>query len=821
MNGGDEPEPSVTVSGTGDARARDGETAVTGYRGPAPGTGGDAPGSVYVSGTGDAIATGGGTAISGYYINHMQVEALTVRPWGPETDGRRLDTSPDLSRYPAQAGPVPGAVAEAAASLAREVRRRWQREENHRRVHDPFPLPVRYQPAPPHLMDRPENIQRLLPGAAPRDLDLNGDLRGIADIYRKVASRRLVILGRAGSGKSVLAVKLVLDLLTAPESMVRVPVIFSIGSWDPTATTVRDLLVDRLLRDHPHLARRSGDGATLAAALVDAELILPVLDGFDELAEALRSPALDALNTTSLPLVLTSRREEYARAIREGHTPLVWAACTELDDLTVEDLAAYLPRTDRLAASGVRGDVRVWDAFLERLGAGDTPVGIRIGRVLGTPLMVSLARTMYEKPGKSPLELFDTARFPTERHIEEHLLAGFVPTLYRHRVHERTDTDRGRRHRNRHRNRDPDRARRWLGYLASSLAHDGDDGDDGHDRQDLAWWRLGESVRLPTRIAHTALASALCMAAATWLTGLCGYAFAFPAPFTPAAVLLQGTLAGLLSGISFGLAHCVLALSGRSAAPPSRVQLELSGAERRAGPGRARGILTRVRAALVAGWVLGIGYSWADILVRVPLGVFPESGLLRIVTGNMLLFGLVFSLTAGLAFGLVAALEAPMDITAAATPVQLLSANRTAALRQLLVLIPAVTVGCGLVGHLAVQLLPRILPVNMIWTRELTVYLGAIGGLGGSTAYILAFTAWGQWLTLARVWLPLTRRLPWDTVAFLKDAYHLGVLRHTGAVYQFRHYQLQRHLTHTYRNPEHSTADLPLRGDQDLGLRHR
>ncbi|MFI2209180.1 NACHT domain-containing protein [Streptomyces sp. NPDC020141] len=741
-----------------------------------------------MSGTGDAIATGGGTAISGS-INHLHVETLTVRPWCPETDGGRLNTSPDPSPYP-----VPAPVAEAAASLAREVRRRWQREENHRRVHDPFPLPVRYRPAPPDLMDRPENIQRLPPGAAPRDLDLNGDLRGIADIYRKVASRRLVILGRAGSGKSVLAVKLVLDLLTAPEFAVRVPVIFSIGSWDPTTTTVRDLLVDRLLRDHPHLARRSGDGATLAAALVDAELILPVLDGFDELAEALRSPALDALNSTSLPLVLTSRREEYARAIRDGHTPLVWAACTELHDLTVEDLAAYLPRTDRLAASGGRGDVRVWDAFLERLRAGDTAAGVRLGGVLGTPLMVALARTMYETPGKSPLELFDTARFPTERHIEEHLLAGFVPTLYRHRAHERTDSDRGRR------DRDPDRARRWLGHLASSLAHD------GHDRQDLAWWRLGESVRLPTRIAHTALAAALCMAAATWLTGLSGYAFAFPVRLTPTAILLQGTLAGLLAGISFGLAHGVLALSGRSAAPPSRVQLKLSGTERRAGPGTARGILTRVRAALAAGWVLGIGYSWSDILVRIPLGAFPESGLLRIAAGNMLLFGLVFSLTAGLAFGLVAALEAPMDTTAAATPVQLLSANRTAAIRQLLVLIPAITAGCGLTGHLAVRLLPRILPVNMIWTWEVTVYLGAIGGLGGSTAYLLAFTAWGQWLTLARVWLPLTRRLPWDTVAFLEDAYHLGVLRHTGAVYQFRHHHLQRHLTHAYRNPEHPTA---------------
>ncbi len=45
----------------------------------------------------------------------------------------------------------------------------------------------------------------------------------------------------------------------------------------------------------------------------------------------------------------------------------------------------------------------------------------------------------------------------------------------------------------------------------------------------------------------------------------------------------------------------------------------------------------------------------------------------------------------------------------------------------------------------------------------------------------------------------MTRRLPWDTVAFLEDAYQRGVLRQAGAVYQFRHIRLQRHLARTYR----------------------
>ncbi|MEZ0094419.1 hypothetical protein [Streptacidiphilus sp. EB129] len=57
-----------------------------------------------------------------------------------------------------------------------------------------------------------------------------------------------------------------------------------------------------------------------------------------------------------------------------------------------------------------------------------------------------------------------------------------------------------------------------------------------------------------------------------------------------------------------------------------------------------------------------------------------------------------------------------------------------------------------------------------------------------------------------RLWLPLTGKLPWDTVAFLDDAYQRGVLRQTGAVYQFRHLRLQHHLAHAYRRQQPAYA---------------
>jgi hypothetical protein len=67
--------------------------------------------------------------------------------------------------------------------------------------------------------------------------------------------------------------------------------------------------------------------------------------------------------------------------------------------------------------------------------------------------------------------------------------------------------------------------------------------------------------------------------------------------------------------------------------------------------------------------------------------------------------------------------------------------------------------------------------------------------LGGSVSYVLAFTAWGQWLVLSRFWWPVTGRMPWSVITFLDDAYDRGVLRQAGAVYQFRHDRLQDHLS--------------------------
>jgi len=216
-----------------------------------------------------------------------------------------------------------------ADQLARVVRARWKREEEHRGVHDPIALPLRWQPASATLTDSWENIQRVPPGATADPVDLTGALDDIAVVFRRIRSGRLVVLGRAGSGKTILTLRFVLDYLsTRSTSADPVPVIFSLGSWDPTTVGLRDWLIDRLVRDHPDLDTGAPGRSTLAAALVDDDRILPVLDGFDEIATGLREAELAELNTTTLPLLLTSRTDEYEEAVT-GSKALTAAAGIE------------------------------------------------------------------------------------------------------------------------------------------------------------------------------------------------------------------------------------------------------------------------------------------------------------------------------------------------------------------------------------------------------------------------------------------------------------------------------------------------------------
>jgi transcriptional regulator with XRE-family HTH domain len=635
-------------------------------------------------------------------------------------------------------------LADAADGLAHAVRARLEREEEQeqRRIQDPFPLPVRWQPAPDDVMDHWDNVCRAAPGESATPLDLAGRLPEIAEVYRQIPAGRLVVLGRAGAGKSVLAARFVIDMLRVRDRGDAVPVVLSIASWNPTRNGFRDWVAGQLVRDHPGLAAPGRDGSNLATALVEAGRILPVLDGFDELAAGLHRDALDALNATTLPLLLTSRPGEYATVARTD--PLTAAAAVRLTDLTVTDLVDYLPRTTRR-----NGGATVWDPVLRELrDHPERPASINLRAVLTTPLMVGLARAIYSDPaGRDPAELLDTDRFASQYDLEHHLLGSFIPTVYRDR-HPRWDAE---------------RVRCWLGYLARHL--------DRLGTHDLAWWQLGSAMRRRSRTLVVGLVSGLAVGLASgaliWLvdtlaggSGLVGL------------IAMAGNWVGF--GLALGFAHGAGIRLGGGAFEPSRVRLRTRGGARRL---RAR-FGARLVVGLAGGATLGLVLGLACMAGIDPMGLVGFGFLGGLATGAGL------GTLTGLGWGLLAGFEAPVDIRSAVGPADLLRTNRATVMVEFLA--GGLVLG---IAHLLVialvlgHVVPAAFPLDLV--------LGPVIGLMIGTS----LTAWGQWLVFARVWLPLTGRLPWSVAAFLDDACRRGVLRQVGAVYQFRHARLQAHLT--------------------------
>ncbi|WP_102923326.1 helix-turn-helix domain-containing protein [Streptomyces noursei] len=698
-------------------------------------------------------------------------------------DGPSDDATPHPE--PATGGPSGSALHETLADVAEQVAQtvaaRWQREEEQRQVHDPYPLPVRWRPVVEELTDHWANIRRLPAGGTHGPLDLSGQLDEIVDVYRRLPSGRLVVLGRSGSGKSILAVRFVLDHLKSRGRADAVPVIFSVGSWDPTAITLRDWLAAQLTRDQPGLAASAPGGSSLAAALVETGRILPVLDGFDEIADGLRRPALEALNATTLALLLTSRPSEYAAAVAETDV-LTSAAAVELTDLGLADLADYLPRTTRKARGGGRRSATAWDPVLSELQERPgSQAAANLAAVLTTPLMVTLARAVYsDTPDHDPAALLDTRRFRTPEELEDHLLDNFTATVYRPRPGHHPGSGSRRAF-------DPERAQYWLGYLAHHLTR--------LDTPDLEWWRLGHGLRRIPRTLVTSLVICVAIGLVDGVVGTLFDSFAFQ--------LADGLVAGLLGGLLFGIAYWFMVAAKDTAVEPSGVRMKIFGRERRTG----RSPLRRLAIGVLCGLVFGIGYGFVRGVAN---GLWYHVSIPLVLAGSLgdgLIYGVMFALAAGPTFGLLTLFETPLDIRSAVNPVGLLRTNGRTVATQLLLWAPTFGILVGFGSVLAIQPMAALLgPV--IWNVTAALKLGVISGLGGALGYTFSLTSWGQWTVFSRIWLPLTGRLPWSVVTFLEDAYQRGVLRQAGAVYQFRHARLQHHLARAYRSPRpHQPAE--------------
>ncbi|MFD5573507.1 NACHT domain-containing protein [Streptomyces cadmiisoli] len=430
-----------------------------------------------------------------------------------------------------EAAAAPDRRARAADDLAAAVRTQWAREARLRRLQDPAPLDVGWSRVGPPLADHRRNIEGGPSLPAPRDGDGRPDR--IVEAFRSVASGRLVVLGEPGAGKTILAVRFVLGSLAVREPGDPVPVLLPLAGWAPRSVPLREWLADRLAAEYRPLAAVR-DGRTLARELLDEGLVLPVLDGLDELPDAARGEALRRLNAEldeRLPVLLTCRTAQWADAVRDGDV-LTAAEVVRLRPLDFTAARQHLERTARSCPDGSTAWTRVLEAPTAPL-----------ADVLGSPLMVALARTVYGDTAKDPAELGDPRRFPTAESIEVHLLDAFVPAAF-------ADAEGPWR---------PAAAHRWLGRLARDVGHVRPAVGEPAQTWRLAWWEL--PAAMPKALRTTGPALLALLATAALLVPLAVYGGGVIANWDTALSAVVN-LAGIGCGLGVGLALLPPATAG-------------------------------------------------------------------------------------------------------------------------------------------------------------------------------------------------------------------------------------------------------------------
>jgi hypothetical protein len=344
-----------------------------------------------------------------------------------------------------------------------------------------------------------------------------GHFDDILGYYRALLPQRLVIIGKPGSGKSVLALELVVRLLNERRGQRGdgpLPVRFSLSRWDGESA-IGEWLVGDLMGVH-RLSLAAAEG------LVRNGLIIPVFDGLDEVDPVGAAPIRAARIVAKLgvwsrggspaPLVLTCRDELYLSL--PGHpgsagldgTRLVDAATVKVSELTSKQVVDYIGR--RVI------DPDRWQLVLERLSDDGSSTLLYY---LNTPWRLMLAVSVYEGDhAQSPAELVED---PVD--LDERLLPSYVRTVTAPPSAKRPPRYR------------PDKAQAWLSWLAAYLSENTQTGRIVGGRTlsgtDLVlhqlWPIAGERA---ARNVDTAIAAVMSAPGLAWL-GI--FAFAHPMPW--------------------------------------------------------------------------------------------------------------------------------------------------------------------------------------------------------------------------------------------------------------------------------------------------
>jgi hypothetical protein len=595
------------------------------------------------------------------------------------------------------------------------------------------------------------------------DLDTEGTWSTVyANFYQKISGGRLVITGDPGYGKSLLAIGLVLQILRARgagnSAVSQLPVPVSVAGWDGEDRL--PIWLARRLKEEWHLSPAIG------RILIRRHLILPVLDGLDEIGtrQSDDNPlerqfrVLRRLNASDgarrgiepIPVIVTCRIDDY-RQIKNEAGGLLNAAVVAVQPLDRRLIREYLLARFDPALTLESRDGAQWLGFAGRLE--NSPEGI-LERCLMSPWYLSLAISAC-RAGEASVASLERFRDVSEleRYLTESSISAAV-RLYPRGLRSKDSIAReGTRARNAEiaERYDAEDVRKWLTTLARHL--------DWQASREMSptnielrtvWWLADANDDRP-RLAHTSIG------------------------------LLGGVLAGILGGelvdglagviimtltISTGVAFGLWA--GLHPNPrPSRITMPRMNETR----GRAVIALTILIAVLggIAGDVIG-----RSAAIGVSEGV---SG------------GFATLVLAGLGDRRVKALS-PWD------------SLRTDLFFGLAAGIVYVAVG-GFPGGLTGGLLSH-LHLNQHLTVPGSISVALVIGLTAGIA--LASRCWLRYAI--SITMEASRgRIPLRFARFMDWAYGAGLLRVTGVSYQFRHEKLKSSLSPRPEPQDNGTAE--------------